>query len=575
MQGSLGKFSGLVVAGLVLVATPMAAQAVTNVVSVPGKSNGIALQANKARLAGKTFQTAQNAENEPDVATDATDAIAQEADSQSSAFVPVMKWLEESAQDFQGVVIKELSVPTGTGTVPTTQTQITQATPDEPATKTPAGQATANVETSDITKGMGGPRAFPYFIWDTVVEWFASSNRDYHGKVVRELELPSQTETIQSDNADENGERANQSSGTETDTKASAAVDVPASDSKTETTKELTEDIARMAKEAEETARQAMQAAEERQTAEAEAKAKAEAEANAAQAEVRARAEAQEQERIRAEKQAIAEAEAAKVREEAEAAAKAEAEAQRLAAEQRRQQEAAEAARVAQAAAEAEAERRRVEEAARLAEERRERERIALRKAEQELAAARQKERDANARLDRDAEKEGRQVSDEVRILEATRLAANSRQTNADEELAAALAVERRREQRLARVAKSKSRRYRKTKNPRYQKRARARKSGSKRLKRRRSKVAGYLKRRPRARHRPRARKYSCRYREGRRVRRLPGRYTVKKGDTLWKIARRHYRSGHKYRRIVRANRGKFRNSNRIYPCQRLYLPKR
>jgi colicin import membrane protein len=55
----------------------------------------------------------------------------------------------------------------------------------------------------------------------------------------------------------------------------------------------------------------------------------------------------------------------------------------------------------------------------------------------------------------------------------------------------------------------------------------------------------------------------------------LPGRYVVRRGDSLWRIARRHYKRGHRFWRIYRANRRKIRNPNLIYPCQRFYIPRR
>ncbi|RUP10781.1 LysM peptidoglycan-binding domain-containing protein [Hyphomicrobium sp.] len=55
----------------------------------------------------------------------------------------------------------------------------------------------------------------------------------------------------------------------------------------------------------------------------------------------------------------------------------------------------------------------------------------------------------------------------------------------------------------------------------------------------------------------------------------LPGRYTVARGDNLWRIALRHYGSGSYFRRIYQANRGIIRNPNLIYQCERLYLPRR
>jgi nucleoid-associated protein YgaU len=69
-----------------------------------------------------------------------------------------------------------------------------------------------------------------------------------------------------------------------------------------------------------------------------------------------------------------------------------------------------------------------------------------------------------------------------------------------------------------------------------------------------------------------RARQGRCRY-SGYKIL-LPGRYVVARGDTLWRIALRHYRSGLYYMRIYRANRDLIRNPNLIYPCERLQLPR-
>lgn len=65
-----------------------------------------------------------------------------------------------------------------------------------------------------------------------------------------------------------------------------------------------------------------------------------------------------------------------------------------------------------------------------------------------------------------------------------------------------------------------------------------------------------------------------CRF-AGRRVQRLPGRYTVAKGDSLWRISQKHYYKGRLYTRIYRANRRKIADPDLIYPCQKFWVPRR
>jgi nucleoid-associated protein YgaU len=52
------------------------------------------------------------------------------------------------------------------------------------------------------------------------------------------------------------------------------------------------------------------------------------------------------------------------------------------------------------------------------------------------------------------------------------------------------------------------------------------------------------------------------------------GWYVVRSGDSLWRIARVHYGYGRRWRRIHAANRRTIANPRRIYPCQRIYIPR-
>lgn len=50
--------------------------------------------------------------------------------------------------------------------------------------------------------------------------------------------------------------------------------------------------------------------------------------------------------------------------------------------------------------------------------------------------------------------------------------------------------------------------------------------------------------------------------------------YTVKRGDSLWRIAQKFYGSGSKWRKIFNANRKKIKNPRLIFPGQKLVIPK-
>lgn len=51
--------------------------------------------------------------------------------------------------------------------------------------------------------------------------------------------------------------------------------------------------------------------------------------------------------------------------------------------------------------------------------------------------------------------------------------------------------------------------------------------------------------------------------------------YTVRRGDSLWKISKKYYGKGSQWRKIYNANRKKIgKNPNRIYPGQRFVIPR-
>jgi nucleoid-associated protein YgaU len=52
-----------------------------------------------------------------------------------------------------------------------------------------------------------------------------------------------------------------------------------------------------------------------------------------------------------------------------------------------------------------------------------------------------------------------------------------------------------------------------------------------------------------------------------------PTEYTVKKGDSLWRIAGKVYGNPLKWTRIYRANKDKIKHANKIYPGQVLTIP--
>ena len=52
-----------------------------------------------------------------------------------------------------------------------------------------------------------------------------------------------------------------------------------------------------------------------------------------------------------------------------------------------------------------------------------------------------------------------------------------------------------------------------------------------------------------------------------------PGTYIIRRGDTLWAIAKRYLGSGLRYTSIFQDNRKVIRNPNLIHPKQELTVP--
>lgn len=50
--------------------------------------------------------------------------------------------------------------------------------------------------------------------------------------------------------------------------------------------------------------------------------------------------------------------------------------------------------------------------------------------------------------------------------------------------------------------------------------------------------------------------------------------YVIAKGDTLWKIAQKVYGDGRKYTRIVEVNREVIKDADKIFPGQKIRIPK-
>ncbi|MGE0053589.1 MAG: LysM peptidoglycan-binding domain-containing protein [Hyphomicrobium sp.] len=380
----------------------------------------------------------------------------------------------------------------------------------------PEGKTAKPSEEAESTADRSGP-IFPEAggIFAPITDWLARANREYQGTVVKELSRPSQE-----------GEAASEQAAKD-DAKAKEA----------------------------EAAREREAAAKAEQKAKGEREAKAAAEAAAA---ARAAAEA---------KAANAEAEK-KAAEQNDAAAAAKA----RAAEEQQQAEAARRAEQARKEAEArkaqeDSEARKLREAARQADER------------SQQRAAEEQARKAQAQRQAEAERAAREarIADEQRRAEAQR---NAQPSETADTATSAQGNRRLKHRRWAITITPEpiARPRPQTAEPRGEFRVSQAETesgvliGTRRLaphmglgagELRGAKVEGWSWRGGR-----------CRF-AGRRVRHLPGRYTVAKGDSLWRISEKHYDSGRYYKRIYRANRHKIADPDLIYPCQRFKVPRK
>ncbi len=50
--------------------------------------------------------------------------------------------------------------------------------------------------------------------------------------------------------------------------------------------------------------------------------------------------------------------------------------------------------------------------------------------------------------------------------------------------------------------------------------------------------------------------------------------YEIKKGDTLWAISKHFYGNGNDYKKIVEENKEVIKNADKIYPGQKIRIPK-
>jgi len=484
--------------------------------------------------------------------TEEPDASPQTAEGDFLA--PVWDWLTRASEKYQDVIIAKIKNPSG-----------------EIAIAAPSGVIDTHPEPPASQAEREPPQAARQLGWaslvDNIRDWLARANRSYRNEIVKRLTRPLEEQAPSAVAAVEAEPESVPQSGVSDEPtvppgKAPEAEQAPPADAGT--VKGVAEAAAKAAAEAKRTAEAAVEASRK---SEAEAKAKRKADA---EAEAKRRAEAAATAAADAKRKAEAEAESKR---KAEAAAKAAAEAKRKAEVE------AEAKRKAEAAAKSAAEAKRSADAE------------AKAKREAEAAAEAKRKADAAAAAATDAQREAEAVAESTRMADATGATSAARtaveppvrkgaaddtapkahEATAGSEAAPPRATKKKR--RLAEAHRSKKRIHK-----RHYKR-RAHHGRTRAVHRKRGRVYAYNYRGYRKGVRHRRYAHGRRHRIGGRVLRQrrwaqSGRvYVVRRGDTLSGIARRYYGSGRRYRKIYRANRGRIRNPNLIYPRQRIYIP--
>ncbi|MFA9550076.1 MAG: LysM peptidoglycan-binding domain-containing protein [Hyphomicrobium sp.] len=522
--------------------------------------------------------------------------------------IPVWDWLARASRDYENIIVAKLKNPSG-----------------EVKIVTPPSRVLAQAELPTAPEQTPPP---PQPGWGSIIEnireWLARANRSYHNEVVKKLAQPRDGEdpwkaVVEAEG--EGGPRPTAEAGTSppeaeakidrspatlpaveqpaTPKELTPATDLAEAEEETGTTgtsgggqgpepKLNVEEVKRLAEKAGAEREAERDTGTERLSEEADVKRSAamEAERKRLTDDVQAKRLAAEAE---AERKAAREAEAKRLSDEAEA--------KRLAEEseaKRRAKEEAEAKRLAE---ESEAERKPAREAE------------AKRQADQAEAKRKVEDAEAEARSTTSKEAEAKrhaQAAEASRVAESTAVpqsgdsqvpsatektepppvpVAKEPASNrpANDRLPAAGAEKRvstpsrpQAKRKKVRVRKA-SLRKRRVRKSRYRQRAAGVRS--------RTRVYAYKSRRKRARItryrkdcwgrsvKQIARRKVYRNRHRARVHGRSGMYVVRRGDTLWGIAKRHYGKGSKYRRIYGANRRRIRRPNRIYPRQRLYIP--